>query len=133
MGDRASLEHTFTSDDVAAFSRVSGDDNPIHLELEAARAARFDDVVVHGMLVSSLLSRLLGTRLPGPGTVLLGQELRYRRPVHPGVPLQANVEVIDIREDKPVVVLRTWIQRGPELVIDGQATVLVPTSRLAGE
>ena len=127
LGDRASVEHSFSHDDVAAFIRLSGDANPIHLDPEAARAAGFDDVVVHGMLVGSLLSRLLGMRLPGPGTILLGQELRYRRPVHPGMPLQAHVEVVDIRADKPIAVLRTWIQ-STEVVIDGQATVLVRSS-----
>ena len=85
-GDRASIDHTFTAADVEAFARLSGDDNPIHLDRDAARSAGFDREVVHGVLVTSLISRLLGTRLPGPGTILLGQQLRYLRPVHPGDP-----------------------------------------------
>jgi acyl dehydratase len=125
-GDRASVEHVFSGEDVAAFARLSGDDNPIHLDAAAARAAGFEREVVHGVLVSSLISRLLGTRLPGPGTILLGQELRYRRPVHPGDRLTATVEVTSVREDKPVMVLKTWVE-GTEIVLDGEATVMLRT------
>ncbi len=123
-GDQASIDHVFTSDDVAAFARLSGDDNPIHLDADAARAAGFEREVVHGVLVTSLVSRLLGTRLPGPGAILLGQQLRYRRPVYPGDRLLATVEVTSVREDKPVVVLRAWVE-SDEVVLDGEATVLV--------
>jgi acyl dehydratase len=123
-GDRVSVEHVFTADDVEAFARLSGDDNPIHLDADTARAAGFAREVVHGVLVTSLISRLLGTRLPGPGTILLGQELSYRRPVHPGDQLTATVEVTSVREDKPVIVLRTWVE-GTEVVLDGEATVIV--------
>ena len=125
-GDRASVEQVFTEENVAEFARLSGDDNPIHLDAAAARAAGFDREVVHGVLVTSLISRLLGTRLPGPGTILLGQELRYRRPVHPGDRLTATVEVTSVRKDKPVIVLRTWVE-GTEVVLDGEATVMLRT------
>ena len=125
-GDRASVEQVFTEEDVAAFARLSGDDNPIHLDAVAAQAAGFEREVVHGVLVTSLISRLLGTRLPGPGTILLGQELRYRRPVYPGDRLTATVEVTNVREDKPVIVLKTWVE-GTEVVLDGEATVMLRT------
>jgi acyl dehydratase len=124
IGARASVDHVFTVDDVTSFARLSGDDNPIHLTSEAARAAGFQRPVVHGVLVISLLSQLLGTRLPGPGTILLGQTLRFRRPVYPGEHLQATVEVTGVREDKPVITLRTWVE-SDEIVVDGEATVLV--------
>jgi acyl dehydratase len=122
-GDHASIEHQFSRADVLAFARLSGDDNPIHLDDEAARAAGFTGVIVHGALVTSLISRLLGTRLPGPGTIYLGQETRFRSPVYPGDRLTAHVEVVSVREDKPVIVLRTWIEAA-DTVVDGQATVL---------
>jgi phosphate acetyltransferase len=123
-GARASIEHVFTTDEIAAFVTLSGDDNPIHLDARVARSAGFDREVVHGVLVTSLISRLLGTRLPGPGTILLGQELRYRRPVHPGDLVRATVEIMSVRQDKPVVTLRTWIETD-DVVLDGEATVLV--------
>lgn len=123
-GERASIDHTFTAADVAAFAQLSGDDNPIHTDAEAARRAGFDHEVVHGVLVTSLISRLLGTRLPGPGTILLGQQLRYLRPVHPGDAVRVSVEVTSVRDDKPVIVLRTWVELAQTVVLDGEATVL---------
>jgi acyl dehydratase len=124
-GDHASVEHVFTQEDVAAFAVLSGDDNPIHLDPDAARAAGFAGTIVHGTLVMGLFSRLLGTRVPGPGTVYLGQEIRFLLPVLPGVAIVAHVEVTAIREDKPVITLRTWAESAGEVVMDGQATVLL--------
>lgn len=123
-GARATIEHTFTAADIALFARLSGDENPVHLDGDAARTAGFEREIVHGVLVCSLISRLLGTRLPGPGTILLSQELRYRRPVYPDQIVRARVEVVSVREDKPVVVLRTWVETD-EVVIEGEATVVV--------
>jgi acyl dehydratase len=124
VGARASVEHAFDVQDVSSFAQLCGDDNPIHLDADAARAAGFERAVVHGALVASLISRLLGTKLPGPGTVLLGQTLRFQRPVHPGDRLRATVEVTKVRDDKPIVTLHTWVE-SDEIVIDGEATVLV--------
>lgn len=123
VGDRADLERAFSAEDVAAFARLSGDDNPIHLDAAAAVAAGFEREVVHGVLVTSLLSRLLGTRLPGPGTILLEQDLRFRRPVYVGDRLRAAVEVVTVRADKPVITLRSWVE-STEVVVDGTSTVL---------
>jgi acyl dehydratase len=135
-GDHAAVAHVFTQQDVEAFARLSGDDNPIHLDAGAARAAGFEGTIVHGTLVMGLFSGLLGTTLPGPGTVYLGQEVRFTRPVYPGVTVTAHVEVVSVREDKPVIVLRTWAETGsvagaPETVLDGQATVLLRGPRAA--
>jgi 3-hydroxybutyryl-CoA dehydratase len=109
---------------VVAFARLSGDDNPIHLDPDAARTAGVEGTIVHGALVMGLFSRLLGTRLPGPGTVYLGQEIRFVRPVYPGATVTAHVEVVSVREDKPVIVLRTWAETSG-VVMEGQATVLL--------
>jgi 3-hydroxybutyryl-CoA dehydratase len=125
VGDHASVDHAFTVADIATFARLSGDDNPIHLDEEAARAAGFEGVIAHGAMVMGLFSRLLGTRLPGPGTIYLGQETRFSRPVYPGATVTAHVEVVAVREDKPVVTLRTWAEVEGMVAMDGQATVLV--------
>jgi acyl dehydratase len=124
-GAHASVTHVFTRDDIAEYARLSGDDNPVHLDPAAARAAGFDDLIAHGALVMGLFSRLLGTQLPGPGTIYLGQELRFSRPIYADVTLTAHVEVVSLREDKPVVTLRTWVEAADATVIDGIATVLV--------
>ncbi|HUO87272.1 MAG TPA: MaoC family dehydratase [Thermoanaerobaculia bacterium] len=129
VGARASLRHTFRREDVAAFAELSGDRNPIHLDDDAARAAGFAGVVVHGALVAGLFSRLLGMDLPGAGTVYLGQELRFRRPVHPGDEVVAEVEVLSCREDKPILELATRASAGGEPAVEGRATVLVRSVR----
>jgi acyl dehydratase len=123
VGDKAVVQRVFSAADVAAFAHLSGDDNPIHRDRAAAIQAGFEREVVHGVLVTSLISQLLGTRLPGPGTILLGQQLTYRRPVLVDQEVRASVEVLSVREDKPVIVLRTWVET-EELALDGEATVL---------
>lgn len=130
-GDRSTIDHVFTAGDIVAFAQLTGDSNPIHLDAEAARRAGFEREVVHGMLVASLISRLLGTRLPGPGTILLEQHLAYRRPVYAGEPVRATVEVQSLREDKPVVFLRTWVETAA-IVLEGEATVLVRRASSSG-
>lgn len=132
VGDRASLDHTFTSAEVADFARLSGDVNPIHLETAAATAAGFERSIVHGALVLGLISRLLGTRLPGPGTILLQQNLRYLRPVYPGQAVRASVEITSARDDKPIFGLRTWVETD-EVVLEGDATVIVRAVTAAGD
>jgi acyl dehydratase len=124
VGQRASLERTFTREDVAAFAALSGDTNPVHLSSDAAVRAGFDRELVHGTLVAGLISRLLGTQLPGPGTIILAQELRYLHPVYVDDPVQAHVEILTVRADKPVLTLRTWVE-GSEVALDGTATVVV--------
>lgn len=125
VGDRASLSHVFTREDVAEFARLSGDDNPVHLDDQAARQAGFAGIIVHGMLAAGLISRVLGTQLPGPGTIYLSQEMRFRRPVYPGQRVTPVVEVVVRREDKPIIELATRVEADGEVALDGTATVLV--------
>ena len=125
VGDTASVEHVFTQEDVAAFARLSGDDNPVHLDDDAARRMGFSGTIVHGLLAASLISRLLGTRLPGPGTIYLQQQLRFLRPILPGRPVVATVSVVSRREDKPILELSPVISTEGETAIGGSATVIV--------
>lgn len=125
VGDAASLEHTFTQEDVATFALLSGDDNPVHLDAVAAQRMGFPGTIVHGMLAAGLISRLLGTRLPGAGTIYLRQDLRFLRPILPGDSVLATVTVVGRREDKPILELATTVTSAGEVAIDGNATVLV--------
>lgn len=125
VGDTASVEHVFTQDDVTTYARLSGDDNPVHLDADAAQRMGFDGTIVHGMLAAGLISRLLGTDTPGPGTIYLRQELRFRRPIAPGQSVRATVTVVSRRDDKPILELSTVITTGGEPAIEGSATVLV--------
>lgn len=130
VGDSASLRKVFTRDDVRQFAELSTDRNPVHLDPDYARAnTPFDGCIVHGMLVASLFSALLGTRLPGVGTVYLGQQLTFKGPVQVGEEVEARVEIIHVREDKPILSLRTaaFNSRG-EMVIEGEAVVKAPSA-----
>jgi 3-hydroxybutyryl-CoA dehydratase len=126
VGDTASLTKTITDADIRAFAELSGDRNPIHLDDEYAATTRFGRRIAHGMLAVSLISTVLGTELPGVGTVYLSQNSRFVAPVYPGDTVTARVTVTNIRDDKPIVTLETICenQRG-EVLIKGEAVVLV--------
>jgi acyl dehydratase len=131
VGDRAVLERTLSWEDIELFAVVSGDVNPAHVDPEYARSDMFHAIVAHGMWGASLISTLLGTRLPGPGTIYLEQTLRFRRPVTIGDMITVSVTVESKEPRRHLVELdcRCVNQRG-ETVIDGSATVLAPTDKV---
>src|SRR5471030_1464938 len=93
LGDSASITRTLSADDIALFAVMSGDDNPQHLDPEFAASSRYQGVIAHGMWGAALISAVLGTRLPGPGTIYLGQTLRFLLPVRVGDTLTVRVTV----------------------------------------
>jgi len=126
VGDSASLSKTFTEEDVIHFANISTDTNPIHLDKRFAADSVFGHRVVHGILIASLFSALIGVKLPGEGTIYLGQSLRFIAPVSIGELVTASVEIVHIRKDKPVVTLRTLCMNSKEqIVVDGEAVVKV--------
>jgi len=127
VGDSAEITKTIEQSDIDAFANVTGDHNPVHLDEEFAKTTRFGKRIAHGMLTASLISAVLANKLPGEGSVYLGQTLQFVAPVFPGDEITARVTVKAIREDKPIVKLETICvnQRG-EIVIRGEATVLLP-------
>ena len=128
-GDTAETTRTIEQADVDAFAAVTGDHNPVHVDEAFAQQTRFGRRIAHGMLTASLISSVLANKLPGEGSVYLGQTLQFVAPVFPGDEITARVTVKDVREDKPIVKLETVCvnQRG-ETVIRGEATILVPTN-----
>lgn len=127
LGKSASITKIFSNDDVENFAKLSEDRNPVHLDDDFARSSIFKQRIVHGMLTASLFSGLLGEKLPGKGTIYLGQNLKFSAPVPIGEKVTATVEIINIREDKPIVTLRTFCVDSKEnVVIDGEAVVLIP-------
>lgn len=125
VGDTATYQRQITADDIAAFARLSGDHNPLHADPDFARRTRFGRPIAHGMLTAALISAVLGTRLPGPGGIYLSQELRFLAPVYPGDRITARVEVLAVREDKPILHLRTTCTNQDGVtVVDGTAVVL---------
>ena len=131
IGDRASIERTLTASDVQLCAVISGDDNPQHVDADFAASTRFHGVIAHGMWGAALISALLGTRLPGPGTIYLGQTLRFLAPVHIGDTVTISVEVTARQEAKRELTLAcTCINQDGRHVIDGEATVIAPDERI---
>jgi acyl dehydratase len=131
VGNSATLERTLSWEDIELFAVVSGDVNPAHVDADYARGDIFHAIVAHGMWGAALISTLLGTRLPGPGTIYLEQTLRFRRPVTIGDTITVSVTVASKDPECHRVVLDCQCvnQRG-ETVIDGSATVLAPTEKV---
>jgi phosphate acetyltransferase len=130
VGDTASLTRTLSRDDIDLFAAMSGDVNPAHMDEAYARETVFQRVVAHGMWGGALVSTLLGTQLPGPGTIYLGQDLRFRRPVGIGDTITVQVTVREKRERNVVVLdCRCLNQEGRE-VITGTAEVMAPTEKV---
>lgn len=128
VGDSARMTKRFTDKDVRDFAKLSEDQNPLHLDEEYARTTPFGGRIVHGILVSSMFSALLASQLPGQGTIYLQQTLSFKKPVYLGQEIAASVQVITIREDKPIVTLRTiCTNEKNEIVIEGEAVVKVPS------
>ena len=127
VGDNASLTKTFTESDVLTFAEISGDNNPVHIDATYAISTRFERQIVHGMLTAGLISAVLGTQMPGPGSIYLKQEMNFRAPVYIGDTVTATATVTKIRNEKSIVTLKTTCinQDGKEL-IDGFAVLLVP-------
>ncbi len=127
VGDTASLERTVTDNDIELFALASGDVNPAHLDAEFAANDIFGKPVAHGMWTASLVSAVLGTALPGPGCIYLGQTLAFTRPVFPGDTVTASVKVLEKQEKKRLVRLETiCTNQDGETVLKGEATVIAP-------
>ena len=132
IGESASLVRIVGRDDIELFATVSGDVNPAHLDAAFAATDLFGHIVAHGMWTGALVSAVLGTQLPGPGTIYLGQDLRFHKPVAPGDTITVTVTVREKRPEKRIVLLDTRCanQRGDE-VLSGTATVIAPERRIA--
>jgi len=126
VGMTASYEQTVSEADVRAFAEISGDHNPVHLDEEFAKTTPFKGRIAHGLLSASFISTVLASKLPGPGTVYLTQNLSFRAPVRLGDRVEARVTITDIIRDKRRVLLKTVCRVGETVVIDGDATVLLP-------
>ncbi|ACA20375.1 Phosphate butyryltransferase [Methylobacterium sp. 4-46] len=131
VGDSASLARTLQPDDIRLFAVVSGDVNPAHLDKDYADTDRFHGVIAHGLWGGSLISAVLGTALPGPGTIYLGQSLRFLRPVKIGDTITARVTVRTKDEARARLVLDcACLNDRGESVISGEAEVIAPTEKV---
>ena len=126
-GMRDVYAKTITDTDVISFAGISGDTNPIHLNHEFASETMFEGRVAHGMLTASLISTVIGTKLPGPGCVYVGQNLRFKAQVKIGDTVTATCTVTRLIAEKRFIEMDTVCSVGGEVVLDGQATILVPS------
>jgi 3-hydroxybutyryl-CoA dehydratase len=132
VGMQASFAKTISEADIVLFAAASGDNNAIHINEEFARTTAFGGRIAHGMLSASVISAAIANKLPGPGTVYLGQNLRFIAPVRPGDTVHATVKVVEVRRDKAVAHLDTVCRVGDNLVVTGQAVVKVSRRLAAG-
>lgn len=126
VGMRETLMKTVMESDVVGFARVSGDDNPIHLCDVYAANTRFGQRIAHGLYTASLISAILGTRLPGPGAVYRSQTLNFHAPVLIGDVVTVIVEVIELVPAGRKARLHCEALVDGKVVLDGEAVVSVP-------
>lgn len=134
VGDSASIARTLNHRDIELFAVMSGDVNPAHVDEEYAKSDMFHHVIAHGMWGGALISTVLGTQLPGPGAIYLGQSLRFRHPVALGDTITVTVKVAEKIEEKNRVLLDcVATNENGEIVISGTAEVIAPTEKISRE
>ena len=125
LGDTVSVKKCFSQEEVLFYAQSSCDSNPVHFDVEYAAQTMFKKPIVHGVFVASLFGGLLGSKLPGPGTIHLGQTLKFMKPVFVNETIEAQIKVISIRTDKPVITFEcTCFKENREIAITGESVVL---------
>jgi 3-hydroxybutyryl-CoA dehydratase len=125
IGQKASISKTITMQDIEKFADLTGDINPLHIDIEYCKERLFKKPIAHGMLVASLISNAIGNNLPGKGSIYLNQVLKFALPVFPDDTITATVVIDDIDNDKNIIKLLTNCKnQDGKLVITGNAVVL---------
>lgn len=129
VGDQANMAKTISESDVYLFAGITGDHNPAHVNEAASSQTSFGGRIAHGILSAGLISAVLAMKLPGPGTIYLGQELKFTKPVRFGDTVTATCTVSELIPEKNIVKLdTTCTNQNGEVVIKGTATVMPPKS-----
>ncbi|MEK9752566.1 MAG: MaoC family dehydratase [Rhodospirillaceae bacterium] len=118
---------TITDADIITFAGISGDTNPVHLNHEFASETVFQGRIAHGMLTASFISTVIGTKMPGPGCIYVNQNLRFKAPVRSGDTVTATCTITKLIPEKRFIELKTVCTVGGKTVVDGEATIMVPT------
>ena len=126
LGMAESYAKTVKSSDVVGFAEITGDRNPVHLSEHFAANTPFKGRIAHGLYTASLISAVIGTRMPGPGAIYISQTLRFLAPVKIGDTVVAKVEVTELIEERRRVGLSCTCKVGDTVVLEGEATVKVP-------
>jgi 3-hydroxybutyryl-CoA dehydratase len=127
IGDSEIFQKTISESDVYLFAGITGDFNPAHLNDQEAKKTIFKSRIAHGILTAGLISAVLGTKLPGPGTIYLNQSLSFKKPVYFGDTITAKVTVSEKNIDKNIIVCETLCyNQNDDIVLVGKATVMPP-------
>ncbi len=118
---------TITEADIVIFAGISGDTNPVHLNEEFASGTMFKGTIAHGMLTSAFISTVIGTKLPGPGCIYVSQNLKFKAPVKAGETVKAKCTITELIPEKKFIKLQTQCLVGDKVVVDGEATIMVPS------
>jgi acyl dehydratase len=132
IGESASLTRSISEADIQLFAALSGDVNPAHLDHDYANASMFGGVIAHGIFSGALVSTVLGVLLPGPGTIYMGQTLRFTRPVKPGDQLTVSVTAREKFDDKKRVIFDCLcVNQDGKAVVKGEAEVIAPSEKIS--
>lgn len=126
VGMSATMAKTVTEADIVMFAGVTGDFNPAHIDAEYAAASMFKERIAHGMLSAGFISATLAMKLPGPGSIYLGQDLKFKAPVLIGDTVTTTVTITSINEKRKIVILETICSVAGKPVIVGEATMMKP-------
>lgn len=126
IGDRSEATKRFTEHDVRTFAEITGDTNPVHLDAAFAKESIFGKQIVHGMLVSSLFSKIFGTQFPGNGCIYIAQTLKFIKPVFIDDEVKSEVQVVEINKEKRRLIFETKAYVCNQPVITGTAKILIP-------
>ncbi|MFQ5995495.1 MAG: MaoC family dehydratase [Acidiferrobacterales bacterium] len=122
VGQRAERSRKIQSADIQRFTEISGDRNPIHYDETLAESTVFGEIIVQGGITTAILNAVVAEDLPGPGTVFLHVDWSFRAPARPGDTITGTVEILDVRQDKPITKLRTTVTRDDGvLALEGSA------------
>ena len=127
IGDEAVFAKTITEADIVMFSGVTGDMNPVHVNESFAKQTRFKGRIAHGMLVSSLISTVLGMKLPGPGCIYISQSLKFTAPVYAGDTVTVRAKIIEIIKERKRIRCQTTAWVDNVVVVEGEAMMMVPS------
>ncbi|MCH7974477.1 MAG: MaoC family dehydratase [Bacteroidetes bacterium] len=119
-------EKKFTENDVIRFSELTGDKNPIHLDEDFAKKSIFGDRIIHGMLAASYFSKILGMDFPGPGTIYLGQNIKFKKPIKIDELITFELKIVEVNSEKNNLTIKTTCyNKIKEIIIEGEAFVKI--------
>ena len=133
VGQKASFSTTVEERHIQLFAAVSGDRNPVHLDAEYAAGTMFKERIAHGMFTGALISAAIACEMPGPGSIYLGQQLKFTRPVKLGDSLTVELEILEKLPKNRVRIATRVFNQNAEQVVDGEAEVLAPKQQLSVE